>query len=256
MTPDPQAAVELRQVFPGSGTIGVRDLLAGLELAAEVPVGRPYTTANFVSTVDGRATFQGRSGPLSNPADRQMFHGLREHPDAVLVGTGTLRAERYGRLIPDPERRRRRAASGLSPEPLACTVSRSGDIPMDIPLFSEPAAHIVVFTSKRIDTSRIPARVDVVHLDPGEPNLNAMLRRLRSDYDVRTVLCEGGPTLFGALLHENLVDELFLTLAAKLIGGGAGHLITTGPALAELRSVSLMWALEFENALFLRYGLH
>ena len=62
-----------------------------------------------------------------------------------------------------------------------------------------------------------------------------MMRRLRSDYDVRSVLCEGGPTLFGALLQEDLVDELFLSLAPKLTGGGSAPSITTGPALAELR---------------------
>ena len=43
-----------------------------------------------------------------------MFHGLREHVDAILVGTGTLRAERYGRIVRDPERRRRRAGVGAA----------------------------------------------------------------------------------------------------------------------------------------------
>ena len=63
--------------------------------------------------------------------------------------------------------------------------------------------------------------------------MTTVLRHLRSDYGVRTLLCEGGPTLFGALLTEDVVDELFLTLAPKLAGGGSGPTITSGPELAE-----------------------
>ena len=82
-----------------------------------------------------------------------------------------------------------------------------------------------------------------------------MMRRLRSSFDVHSLLCEGGPTLFGALLQEDLIDELFLSMAAKLSGGGGAPSITNGPALAELRPLDLLWALELESALYLRYAL-
>lgn len=95
----------------------------------------------------------------------------------------------------------------------------------------------------------------VVCLDPGELTLTTMMRRLRSDFDVRTLLCEGGPTLFGALLQEGLVDELFLSLAPKLTGGGTAPAITSGAELTELRTMTLVWALEHEDALYLRYAL-
>jgi riboflavin-specific deaminase-like protein len=231
-------------------------LLSSLNLAGRAHPHRPYLIVNFVSSADGRAAFQGVSRQLSDPADREMFHGLRERVDAVLVGTGTLRAERYGRLVRDPERRHRRAGSGLSPEPLACIFSRGGDIPTDIPLFAEPAARVLVFTPAQPDTSEVAAQVEVVRLDPGELTLTTMMRRLRSDYDVRSVLCEGGPTLFGALLQEDLVDELFLSLAPKLTGGGRAPGITSGQPLPELRRLSLVWAIESESSLYLRYALH
>ena len=173
-----------------------------------------------MASADGHAAFRGRSRWLSDDADREMFHGLRERVDAVMAGTGTLRTERYGRMVRDPERRHRRAAAGLNPEPLAAIISRSGDVPTDIPLFSDPGSRVVVFTSAALDTSSLAAQVDVVRLDPGELTLTTMMRRLRSAFDVRSLLCEGGPTLFGALLQEDLVDELFLSLAPKLTGGG------------------------------------
>jgi 5-amino-6-(5-phosphoribosylamino)uracil reductase len=70
---------------------------------------------------------------------------------------------------------------------------------------------------------------------------------------VRLLLCEGGPTIFGALLREDLVDELFLTLAPKLTGGGDSPAITGGPELHELCRLGLAWLLEREGALYLRY---
>ncbi len=259
MTPSPSSSErgpELRQLVPDLAAVHVGELLASLSLAGRAHLDRPYTIVNFVASTDGRAAFNGRSRDLSDPGDRAMFHGLREHVDAILVGTGTLRAERYGRLVRDPARRHRRAASGLSPEPLACVFSRAGDVPSDIPLFSEPAARVVVFTPAAFDTSELAAQVEVVRLDPGELTLTTMMRRLRSAYDVRSLLCEGGPTMFGALLQEDLVDELFLSLAPKLTGGGRSPGITSGPSLMELRQLSLVWAIELDSSLYLRYSLH
>lgn len=253
--PSPDPVRPLHQLHPEQRLIAVRALLEELNLAAKAPTDRPYTIANFVASADGRAAYRGRSRWLSDDADRELFHGLREHVDAILVGTGTLRTERYGRLVRDPERRRRRAASGLAPDPLACIFSRSGDIPTDIPLFDDPASHIVVFSPTGLDTSGVGARVEVVRLDPGQLTLTTMMRRLRSAYDVHTVLCEGGPTLFGALLQEDLADELFVSLAPKLTGGGNAPSITSGPELAELDSLNLVWALEQASALYLRYAL-
>ena len=59
--------------------------------------------------------------------------------------------------------------------------------------------------------------------------LDAVLHTLRRDHGVETLLCEGGPTLFGALLRAGLVDELFLTLAPSLVGGASGPAVVSGP---------------------------
>ena len=258
MPPSPTSGQdpELHRLVREPEGVHARELLSALNLTGQAHADRPYTIANFVSSADGRAAFHGRSRELSDPGDRQMFHGLREHVDAILVGTGTLRAERYGRMIRDPERRHRRAASGLSPEPLGVVFTRSGAVATDIPLFADPAARLVVFTPTPLDTSSLAAQVELVLLDAGELTLTTMMRRLRSAYDVRSVLCEGGPTLFDALLQEDLVDELFLSLAPKLTGGGTTPSITTGPALAELRALRLIWVAEWHSSLYLRYAIH
>jgi 5-amino-6-(5-phosphoribosylamino)uracil reductase len=248
--------MRFHQLLPEPGSFIIEERLSDLDLGARA-TERPYTIVNFVSSVDGRATFGGRSGDLGDDGDRAMFHGLREQVDAVLAGTRTIALENYGRILGTEERRERRLLRGLPPEPIACVVSRTGEIPTGIRLFQEPEARIVVFTSAvtRPDLRGCAAQVDLISLDPATMTLTTALRMLRSDYGVGSLLCEGGPTLFGALLHERLVDELFLTIAPKLTGGGSGPAISAGPELPELQRLELIWALERHRSLFLRYAI-
>jgi riboflavin-specific deaminase-like protein len=248
--------MEFRQLAPEPGTVDESVLLGSFVQEAVPPADRPLTMANFVMSVDGRATIDGRSGGLGDDGDRAIFHCLREQVDAVLVGTGTLRAEKYGRLLGKPERRQRRVDRGQTPEPLLVTVSRSGDIPTDIPLFAEPEARIIVFSAATPDMSGCAAQVELVSLDPAELTFTAVMRHLRNLHAIHTLLCEGGPTVFGGLLREDLVDDLFLTLAPKFTGGGRGPTITSGSQLADSAQARIAWLLERGDSLYLRYALH
>lgn len=246
--------MEFRRLDPEPAITDLLALLAELRLAERAGDERPYLIANFVASADGRATLGGRSGPLGDDGDHDVFHGLREQVDAVLAGTGTLQAERYGRLVRTPERVERRVAGGLAPTPLLCIITRSGVIPMDIPLLADPESSVVVYTGAPVEISA-EAEVEVVQVDPAELTPLTVLRHLRGERGIRSVLCEGGPTLFGALVHAHAVDELFLTLAPKLAGGGTGPTITTGPELLQPDELDLAWVLERAGSLFLRYRL-
>ncbi len=245
--------LQFRQLLPEQGLVEAQDALESLTVPADAPADRPYVVVNFIATVDGRSTFDGRSGALGDEGDRAVFHGLREQADGVLVGTRTLEVERYGRMLGRQERRQRRSAGGRAAEPLACLVTRRGRLPTDIPRFSEPAARIVIFASEELALDGVAAQVEVVRLDPGHLTLTTALRRLRSDHNVELLLCEGGPTMFGSLLGEDLVDELFLTLSPKLAGGGTEPTISTGSELKALRPLRPAWVLEREGYLYLRY---
>jgi riboflavin biosynthesis pyrimidine reductase len=249
--------VRFTELTPNPGPFELEERLAALALGDLAPADRPHTIANFVSSVDGHATFAGRSRALGDDGDRAMFAGLREQVDAVFAGTRTLEAENYGRILSKPERRKRREQRGLSSEPLACVVTRSGAIPAEIPLFSEPEARIVVFapTGAAPEVATCAANVTLVELEPDELTLATVAGRLRRDFEVRTLLCEGGPTVFASLVRERVVDELWLTLAAKLTGGGTGPSITRGPELSQLQDLDPIWVLERERTLFLRYRL-
>ena len=246
--------MEFRRLHPEPETVEITALLDELRLGQRAGPDRPYVIANFVAAADGRATVGGRSGPLGDDGDHEVFHGLREQVDAVLAGTGTLRAEHYGRVVRTPERIERRLARGLAATPPLCVITRSGELPDDIPLLNDPESPVLVFTGAPI-TLRAKADVEVVNVDPAELTPITVLRLLRSDWGIRSVLCEGGPTLFGAMVHAGVVDELFLTVAPKLTGGGVGPTITEAHELPQPAELGLEWVLERAGSLFLRYAL-
>ena len=188
----------MRRLLPDPGPTTVEQQLETYAPRESPRDDRPFVAMNFAATVDGRATIGGVSGPIGSETDTAMLAGLRTRFDAVMIGAGTMRAERYGKI--------------------------------DRPL-------IVV-------ESTGAGPVDLVEL----------LRSLRQERGIRALLCEGGPTLHGALHAHGLVDELFLTIAPKL-AGGEGPRILEGelPAVAELE---LAWLLEQDGELFARYRRH
>lgn len=139
---------------------------------------------NFVTTIDGHIQGpDGLSGSLSSPEDRRIFHMLRAGCDAILVGAGTARTEKYKAVSVKPEWQRFRAEQA---PPVLIMVSRSGNVP-DI-----PGAEVVDGTDL--------AGVAQQH---------------------SRILCEGGPHLFTALLAQGLVDEVALSTSAHFGGGGS-----------------------------------
>ncbi len=226
----------MRRLHPDPADVDASALFDAVDFAALAPPDRPYLVINMVASVDGRAALDGRSAPLGGPADREVFFELRASVDAVLAGTGTLRAEGYGRLVRKPERIAQRVARGLEPEPVALILSRGGDVPTEIPLLQDPEARPLVLTGADAE----PA---------------AALRRVRSEHGVRSVLCEGGPALNAGLLAAGVVDELFLTVS-PLLAATADPLTIVGDAgLAEPAGLELVWLLEADGMLFLRYAV-
>lgn len=242
------------RLAPEGGKATARDLLATIRPGDRALDDRPFVLLNMVATVDGRATVGGRSGPIGGAGDRAMFWELRGLCDAVLIGTGTLRAERYGRLVRDPERRARRLEAGLVEDPLAIFFSRALDLPWDAPIFGVPEQRVVI--ACREDAPSPPATAAPIELlRSPEPTLAGALRTLRGSFGVRSVLCEGGPTLNRHLVSEGVLDELLLTLGPVLGGDPAAPGLLTGPALPSLVELELEWVLRHGDELFLRYGV-
>ena len=229
------------------------ELLTAVRPRERAGGARPFVLVNMVATVDGRATLGGSTKALGGDADLQMLLELRALADAVLIGSGTLRAEGYARLIGAPARRERRVAAGLAADPVAVLLSRGLDLPWDAGLFAAPEQPVVIYTGSDAEPPATAAPVEVVRLE--SPTPAAALRHLRTQRGVRALLSEGGPTLNRALLAAGLVDELFLTLAPELTGDDDALAIVTGGTLDPPVELELQWVLEAAGELFLRYAV-
>jgi riboflavin-specific deaminase-like protein len=213
---------------------------------------RPFVYVNMITTVDGRAARDGRSATIGGEADLQRLLDLRTRADAVLIGTGTLRAEGYDRLIRSEERRARRRAQCLAEDPLAVILSRRFDVPWEAGLFHAPEQPVLIYTGVDAgDPPDVPAPVEVVRLDV--PGLTEMLADLRAR-GVRALLSEGGPTVHGALWAAGVVDELYLTIAPLITGDADEPNIVEGGRLPEAVDLELVSVDRVGSELFLRYG--
>jgi riboflavin biosynthesis pyrimidine reductase len=245
--------VALRRVLPEPGELTADALVQELRPWELAGAERPHVALNMVHTGDGRASVHGRTGPISSLADRQLFHALRTRVDAVMVGAGTLRVERYGRMVPDAGRREQRRAAGLEADPLAIVVSGSLDLPADLPLLQDPFSRVMIVTSASHALEGVRAQVE--YLRSPAVDLPGALAALRSDHGVRAILCEGGPHLNASMLAHGLIDELFLTTVPVLAGAAGALSISNGAPLEAPVALTLRWMLERDGELFARYAV-
>ncbi|MCO5316113.1 MAG: dihydrofolate reductase family protein [Solirubrobacterales bacterium] len=245
---DPTAVTRL---LPDPGPTGFEAELAEYRPFEHPHPERPWVAANMVTTLDGRASVEGNTRQLGSRADAEHFLALRTRFDAILVGAGTIRAERYGRVIRDPQLRARRERIGLPHDPLAVIVSGSLDLPWDAPIFTDGGGRILIFTREQPETRPDTATSLRIESMPGGIDPGGMLRHLRQERGIRALLCEGGPHLLGQLLEADLVDDLFLTVAPLTSGADAPR-ITEGGGPA-VRNFELDRALLAEGDLLTRY---
>ena len=191
---------------------------------------RPFVAVTFAMTLDGKITTKNFT-PVDFTSREDKTHLLRQRAlgDAVLIGHSTLKHDNVRLGVPDPKMREARVARGQTPYPLRVIVSNEGRIDSDLKLFQTDISPIVIFS-----TLRMPARYQkalrekaTLHLsDARSVDLGWMLQQLRKDYGIRSVACEGGATLFRALLERDLVDQLNLTIAPFLFGGAGAPTLT------------------------------
>jgi len=231
---DSDDSLDVSQGLPAS----LREVYRGNWVLPETAHGL-YCYSNFVMSHDGRVSFNvpghEGGGDVSdfNPHDQWLMGLLRARADAVIVGANTLRSESehiwtaqfiypgdadgFGEL---------RAAESRASTPLQVFVTRSGDISGDAAVFQDPTLSVVIITSEHgrdnLPVAHLP-RVTVIVAGEREVDLPEALSRLNSDYGVRTVLCEGGPRVYGAFVAAEVLDDEFLTLSPVLIGASAAE---------------------------------
>ena len=179
----------------------------------------------MVASLDGAITIADRSRGLGGMADKAMFSALRGVADLVLAGAGTVRAEGYGPARPSDATRAARRARGQTEAPRLAVVTRSLDLDLTTPLFTESEAPPMVITCASADAGRqaaVAAVADVLVVGDESVDLADAFAQLRQR-GVEVVTCEGGPSLNGDLVVADLIDEWDLTVSPLLVGGKAGR---------------------------------
>ncbi len=239
--PDPVAGVNLDEA------------MAGFELPPPPP-NRPLVAINMVTSVDGRATLAGSAEGLGSRADRRLMRLYRAAFDAVGSGAGTMRATGIWLRVGDDLAERRRA-QGRPPNPIGVVLAGSGPIDPDAEWFSgdEPR---VLFVGRDHPLGRAPNGTELVRAPTERPEPGWVVARL-AERKVRSLLLEGGPHLNSAFLAAGLIDEVYWTVGAHLLGTDALPMITPiaggSPYASEPRRGRLLSVLRHEDELFLRY---
>jgi riboflavin biosynthesis pyrimidine reductase len=196
------------------------------------PADRAFVRLNMIASADGGSAIAGKSGSLGNHGDHEVFAALRATADAVLVGMSTAASEHYH--------------APASPDLKMLVVSSTPDISGDPDLFASGGAMLVLPE----DGAAAPDGVATMRAGTGgRVDLAKVVVQLAG----HVVMMEGGPRLAGAMVALGLVDEFFLSLAPRLVGGDSSRVVH-GP-VADPEPWNLVHGLVDEDGfVFLRYA--
>jgi riboflavin-specific deaminase-like protein len=221
---------------------------------------RPFVIATFAITADGKVTTK-NFGPVDFTSREDKLHLFRQRAlaDAVLIGHTSLERDNVRLGLPAnlQELRTKRSQSRW---PMRVIISNEGRIDERLKIFQSDISPIIVFSTKRMprkNQKALQTKATLQLTDGQHVDLALMLETLRNQYKVGTLACEGGPTLFRALLEEDLIDQLNLTIAPYMFGGA------TAPTLTGLNDkflpgsvhCSLIEMRTIENECFLTYRI-
>lgn len=220
---------------------------------------RPFVCVNMAMTADGKITSAGRETPrFTSDTDRKTMDRLRAEADAVLVGAGTVRADDPPLGVRDPEMKDHRRSRGKPDDLLRVLVTASGRVDPGWRFFrgGSGSGCIVATVEEASDESlsRLSGLAEVWRVGRGTVDLRELLRRLRHR-GVERLLVEGGGELNWAFVRDDLLDEVYVTVAPCLLGGRAAPTLLEGEGLSMdgRRRLRLADLSRIGDELFCRY---
>ena len=216
-----------------------------------------WVRANMIVSLDGAATQDGKSGGLGGAGARAVFNLMRETADVILMGASTVRIENYSGVQLSVPQRQARQRRGQAEVPPIAIVTASADLEPEAKIFTRTEVQPLILTTAHTvgdARRRLGAVAEVLDASGTDRTRVDPARALQilAERKLLRVLTEGGPSLLGLLIEEDLLDELCLTIAPVLVGGGAPRIVTgVGQARTRMRVSHLLT--EDEGYLYTRY---
>jgi riboflavin biosynthesis pyrimidine reductase len=255
---DADAATQLTELGPLGGTFDTDDD-ARLAAFYTYPddLDRCWVRANMISSLDGGATDDGKSGGLAGPGDKALFSRMREEADVVLVGASTVRIENYSGAQMSVAQRQERQRRGQAELPPIAILTHGADFEHDAKIFTRTEVPPLIMTSRdAVDEARGRFGSLAEVIDASGANTDrvdpAVVLTIFQKRGLRRVLSEGGPSLISLLIEHDLLDELCVTIAPVLVGGAARR-IAAGPGEAHTRMRRSHLLTDDEGYLYTRY---
>jgi 5-amino-6-(5-phosphoribosylamino)uracil reductase len=173
-------------------------------------------------SLDGRlAPPQGGAAQLGGVGDRRVLEEALAWADGVLIGAETLRRHGTTCLIHAPDLLAQRCAQGRGDQPHALVLSRSGQLPPQLPFWRQPLQRWWLAPREASTSAATSAAASAVVGFDRQLAFGSWrgLRRQLADEGLSRLLLLGGADLASQLLAAELVDELQLTLCPMLLGG-------------------------------------
>jgi 5-amino-6-(5-phosphoribosylamino)uracil reductase len=230
------------------------------------PSRRPRILLNFAATVDGKIhpAPGHRKGPFvlsRGPEDHKRMRILRQQADAILIGASNLRMDDPGLSLEPAERERKRAANEPLPSRIVITHRGDGVDPrarMFDPSIGGPSYVVHAGVMPADVREQLGKVARLVELGPTTVPIERLLIWMKDELGAETVLCEGGGVLVAGLFGARAVDELYLTLVPRVLGGALAPTLAAGPGfgLDEIPDPKLTSVERVGDELYLRYDFY
>jgi 2,5-diamino-6-(ribosylamino)-4(3H)-pyrimidinone 5'-phosphate reductase len=209
-------------------------------------------------SVDGKITTRRREEiVLGTEHDRRMMDELRSGADAVIVGAGTVKYDGYPVLVRYKDLVEKRVARGLSPHPVNIVLSRRLDFPATRPFFTRTDTEKIIFTTRTAPVRRVNrfAKLAEVIVLPKRTLPPGDVLKILYDRSFKRVLMEGGGEMHFAFAKAGVIDDVYITLTPRLIGGATTPTVLDGRGFlaADHLRLRLVSTKREGDELFLKY---
>jgi len=223
---------------------------------------RPFVSLNMAQSIDGKiTTIEKLKVRIGSPEDRELMEELRSKADAILIGKGTLIADDPPLIIRNPKYKKQRELYNKNSHPVNIVVSSRIDFPIEnSDFFNCKVTDKVVITTLEADNDsikKLKTFADVHTVARDENNKVNLMEALdvMTRLGIRHLLLEGGGSINFAMLENNLIDEIFLTMCPFIMGGPAPTTFDgKGFTKEQVRKLKLVSMKKGKyNELFLKY---